>query len=288
MLMPLTPILARAEGDVSQGVEPCAIGSFNVYSYETVRGVIEAGADKEAPVIVAFGERYLENMDFETVAAQAAAVSARLRVDYALHLDHCKSLDHCFQAMAAGFTSIMYDGSALPFEENVANTTTVVRVAHALGVSVEAELGSLAAGVDSQEAEGNETHVYTDPAQAREFIERTGVDALAVSIGTVHGSYKGDPDIRLDVLKAIRAVVDVPLVLHGGSGTPEATIRECIRGGIRKINVNTEISTHTAAKLRVYLADRPSAHLSNISLAMVDYVKESVAGYLDTFGSNGR
>lgn len=210
----LTGMLAAAQ---SGGY---AIGNFNVYSYETIRGVLEAGAATGTPVIVAFGERYLPNMDFRTVVALCETVAADLTVDYAIHLDHCKSMANCYRALAAGFTSVMYDGSALPFEENLANTAAVVQVAHALGASVEAELGSLASGDNSQESEDNETQSYTDPEQARDFVARTGVDALAVSIGTVHGNYKGEPNVRVDILQDIRAAVDTPLVLHGGSGTP--------------------------------------------------------------------
>ncbi len=286
MLTSLAPILARTgQRPFAPGHTSAAIGSFNVYSYETIRGVLEAGADKSAPVIVAFGERYLDTMDCQTVSAIARAVSTNVDVEYALHLDHCKSLDHCYQAMAAGFTSIMYDGSVLPFEENVANTTAVCAVAHALGIGVEAELGSLAAGLHSQEAEENASHVYTDPGQAHDFVERTGVDALAVSIGTVHGAYKGEPNIRLDVLEAISAVVAVPLVLHGGSGTPGDTIHACIRQGIRKINVNTEISAHAMNGLRQYVAARSDVHLSTISRVVIDGVKECVGRYIDLFGS---
>ena len=275
----MTPLLTDA------ATKTQAVGSFNVYSYETIRGVLEAGAEAKAPVILAFGERYLSNMSFETVAAITTEVASELDVEFALHLDHCKSMDHVFQAINAGFSSVMYDGSALSFEQNLANTAAVCKVAHALGVTVEAELGSLASGENSQESEDNDSQVYTDPAQAARFVSESGTDALAVSIGTVHGDYKGEPNIRVDILKKINAAVDAPLVLHGGSGTPEDIVRECIRNGIRKINVNTEISTYSAAKLREYLAAKESAHLSNVSLAIIDYVKEAVTKYIDLFRS---
>ena len=262
------------------------MGSFNVYSYETIRGVLEAGAQLRQPVIVAFGERYLANMDFATVGAVTRSVAASLDVEYALHLDHCKNLDNVYRAMAAGFTSVMYDGSGLVFEDNLANTARVVAVAHALGISVEAELGSLAAGSDSEETGGTSgaDQVYTDPGQARQFVAETSVDALAVSIGTVHGRYTGEPNIRVDLLRAIRAEVDVPLVLHGGSGTPEAVIVDCVEHGIRKINVNTEISISAANRLGAFMAATPSAHLSTLSSRLVEYVRESVCDYIRLFG----
>ena len=271
------PLLAAAQSG------QYAVGSFNVYSYETIRGVLEAGAAARRPVIVAFGERYLENMDFATVVGICRSVAANLDVDYAIHLDHCKSLDNVYRAIHAGFTSVMYDGSALPFEENLANTAAVVKVAHALGVSVEAELGSLASGADSQEREDNDEQVYTDPAEAADFVGRTGCDALAVSIGTVHGAYKGKPNIRLDILAGIREVVDAPLVLHGGSGTPEDVVAACIAGGITKINVNTEISMDASGRLKNFLETAGTPHLSIISGHLVEYVTDSVTTYINQF-----
>lgn len=277
MLTNITPLLAAAQADRQ------AVGSFNVYSYETIRGVLEAGAGTGRPVILAFGERYLANMEFDTVVSICTSVASRLDVEYAIHLDHCKQLDNVYRAMHAGFTSVMYDGSALPFAENVANTAAVVKVAHALGVSVEAELGSLASGANSQESEDNDQQVYTDPAEAAEFVARTGTDALAVSIGTVHGAYAGEPRIRLDILAGIRAAIDTPLVLHGGSGTPEDVIAACIAGGICKINVNTEISMFAASRLQESLRDAKTPHLSVISEQLVRHVAESVKSYINQF-----
>jgi fructose-bisphosphate aldolase class II len=273
----LGPLLAGAQAG------GYAVGSFNVYSYETIRGVLEAGAKGQQPVIVAFGERYLENMDFETVVGICKSVPASLNVDYAIHLDHCKSLDNVYRAIHAGFTSVMYDGSALPFEDNLANTAAVVAVAHALGVSVEAELGSLASGVHSQEREDNDTQVYTNPSEAADFVARSGCDALAVSIGTVHGAYKGEPNIQLDILAGIREAVAAPLVLHGGSGTPEDVVAACIAGGITKINVNTEISMDASARLKTFLDGAGTPHLSVISSHLVEYVTASVTGYIEQF-----
>lgn len=168
-----------------------AIGSFNIYSYETIRGVMNAAVELDKPAIVAFGANYLKNMDLGSVHDIVVNLSKSCSNPVALHLDHCKSIDTIREALAAGFTSIMYDGSALPYEENVKNTAEVVRMAHAAGASVEAELGSIKAGQDTNEEDAAE--IYTDPAVARDFVERTGVDCLAVSIGTVHGLYKGTP-----------------------------------------------------------------------------------------------
>jgi fructose-bisphosphate aldolase class II len=260
-----------------------AVGSFNVYTFETIKGVIESAKQNNTPAILAFGEKYLKNMDFETVYNTVKELSTDIDVPVALHLDHCSNLENVYKAIKAGFTSVMYDGSSLSYEENIANTSKVVEVAHSCNVSVEAELGSLAAGIDSHEGSSNDEEIYTNPLQAREFVERTGVDALAVSIGTVHGMYKGTPNIRVDILKKINQAVDLPLVLHGGSGTPEDVIKNCIQNGIRKINVNTEISVYTTDRIKELLNSEKRYHLSEISLMEVSFVKEVVGRYMNLF-----
>ncbi len=263
--------------------EHIAIGSFNAYNYETIRGIIEAGHQMgDDPVIVAFGKKYLDNMHLADAVAIVKALSANYPMEICLHLDHCNKIEIIRQAIEAGFGSVMYDGSALPFEENVANTKLVCDLAHAKDVSVEAELGSLAAGEHSHEGSASDREKYTDPAKAREFIERTGVDALAVSIGTVHGLYKGTPNVRIDILQEINAQCGIPLVLHGGSGTPEATIQAAIENGISKINVNTEISVYTVDKLRQLLAEQ-QPHLSDLSKLEEKSVSEVVLKYMKFF-----
>jgi fructose-bisphosphate aldolase class II len=269
-----------------------AIGSFNGYNYETFRGIIEA--NKKAgnrPAIVAFGAKYLPNMSVQEAHSMVSAIDLEVNegapaaeeMQICLHLDHCKDLKVIRDAIDAGFGSVMYDGSALPFEENIANTKEVVKWAHEKGVSVEAELGSLAAGEASHEGEKTDRQIYTDPLKAREFVDRTGTDALAVSIGTVHGLYKGTPKVRVDILKTINQAVGIPLVLHGGSGTPEDVIRACIRNGIAKINVNTEISMYTVEHLtKVLQSQQP--HFSVLSLEARKAVEEVVTKYISFFG----
>lgn len=263
-----------------------AVGSFNVYNYETMRGVCDAALESGTnSVIVAFGAKYLENMSLGEAAALARALSEERSLKLCLHLDHCKSLETIYAALRAGFGSVMYDGSELPFEQNAANTARVCEAAHACGVSVEAELGSLAAGEQSHEGEKTDREIYTDPAAAAEFIEKTGVDALAVSVGTVHGLYKGEPNIRLDILEDINGRCKTPLVLHGGSGIPEETIRECIKRGIAKINVNTEISVYAVSRLKDDFAAEKPPHLSVLSIRQREYVKETVKKYISFFGA---
>lgn len=262
-----------------------AIGSFNVYSYETIHGVINAAKKAEKPAIISFGASYLTNMSLKMVYSIVKEAAEGAGVDLALHLDHCQSIEIIKEAIEAGFTSVMYDGSALDFEENVKNTKLICNMSHAKDVSVEAELGSLALGEHSNETDIDHGESYTNPLNAKEFIERTGVDALAVSIGTVHGMYKAKPNIRVDILKEIANEVDIPLVLHGGSGTPEEKILECIENGICKINVNTEISQYTVGKLAQLLQAEPNTHLSKLSLIATDYVSEVVYKYIKLFSN---
>ena len=259
-----------------------AVGAFNCYNYETFKGAIECANEMNQPVIVAFGEKYLKNMSLETAAAIVKSLAKNLTIPVCLHLDHCSKPDVIFRAIKAGFNSVMYDGSMLSFEEKLKNTKMVCDAAHACGVSVEAELGSLGAGDHSHEGSKDDKEVYTDPESAARFVKETGVDALAVSIGTVHGLYKGTPKIRVDILKEINALTKIPLVLHGGSGTPEEDIRNCIQNGISKINVNTEISIHVVDQSQKLLNAKPY-HYSEVSLKQQGYVKDVVKKYINFF-----
>lgn len=260
-----------------------AVGSFNGYNSETFRGIIEAGVETKTPIILAFGAKYLSNMSLSMAAAVTKTLAADLDIPVCLHLDHCKDMNVVFQALKAGFGSVMYDGSMLPYEENLANTKKVCEVAHACGASVEAELGSIAAGEKSHEGSASDVQAYTDPKLAGEFVRETGVDALAVSVGTVHGLYKGKPNIRIDILEEIDKNTQIPLVLHGGSGVPEEDILNCIAHGIAKINVNTEISVYTVESTAKYLQEE-QPHFSVLSLKQEEYVKEIVKKYIAFFG----
>ncbi len=259
-----------------------AIGSFNWYNFETLKGIIEAGEETGRPVIASFGAKYLTNMDLDTACAMTKVLAEKSGEAVCLHLDHCSDKDDIVRAIRAGFGSVMYDGSKLPFEENLNNTREICEIAHACGVSVEAELGSLAAGNQSHEGSADDREVYTDPALAAEFVRDSGVDALAVSVGTVHGLYKGTPNIRVDILSEINAAVGSPLVLHGGSGTPEDKLLACISNGISKINVNTEISEYVMSHTRE-LVQTETPHLSVLALRQKDWVKEVVTRYITLF-----
>ena len=269
---------------ILSGLNQKAIGSFNIYSYETIHGVCKAVEKTGQPAIISFGASYLNNMSLNTVKYIVEEAAKDLPADVALHLDHCKDMDVIKAAVEVGFTSVMYDGSALPFEENVKNSRTVANMAHSNGVSVEAELGSLALGEHSNETDIDHGEAYTNPNNAADFVNMTGVDALAVSIGTVHGMYKAKPNIRIDILKEISQHVSIPLVLHGGSGTPEEKLVVCIENGIKKINVNTEISQYTVAKLYEIITEDKNVHLSKLTLLQSDIVSEIVEKYIRLFG----
>ena len=260
-----------------------AVGAFNVYSYETIAGVMEAAKKSKKNIIVSFGASYLKNMSLDEVSFLVRRMAEKTSEKIVLHLDHCSDINTIKQAIDAGFTSVMYDGSALSFEENVNNTKQICLTAHEKNVSVEAELGSLALGNFSNETEIDHGEEYTNPDSAKQFVLETGVDALAVSIGTVHGMYKGEPDIRVDILKKISKIVDIPLVLHGGSGTPEKTILECIKNGIVKINVNTEISQYTTNRIKTVFEIEPNVHLSKIGMLEKEAVTEIVCDFIKIF-----
>ncbi|HWR41248.1 MAG TPA: class II fructose-bisphosphate aldolase [Patescibacteria group bacterium] len=259
-----------------------AVGAFNGYSYETFKGIIAAGSETHMPVILAFGAKYLGNMSLETAVALAERLGTEAGTPVCLHLDHCSSLVTVFRAIRAGFGSVMYDGSALPLEENIKNTKIVCQIAHACEVSVEAELGCLAAGDRSHEGSAADVASYTDPELAQRFVDETQVDALAVSIGTVHGLYKAAPCIRFDILESIHQLLKVPLVLHGGSGLSEADIRGCLARGIAKVNVNTEISVYAVDRTKELLKASP-LHFSELSLHQTDYVKDIAKKYMAFF-----
>lgn len=260
-----------------------ALGSFNVYNYETIKGVFNAIKETSSDGIIAFGAKYTSNMELNEVANLIRTISTKYNKDIAIHLDHCADVKLIKEAIEAGFTSVMYDGSHLPFEENMKQTKEVCEYAHARGVTVEAELGSIALGGDSNEDHHEEK--YTDPVQAARFVKETGVDCLAISIGTVHGTYKGTPNISVDRLKEIRDVVDIPLVLHGGSGTPVAVIKECIENGICKININTEMSKEAVKLMVDTVKEKPGSHFSQLSVLSRNKVTEVAKKHIELFAS---
>lgn len=258
-----------------------AIAAFNCYNAETIQAAIAAGEKANKGVIIAYGERYQDYMSIEGFAAFTKAVAEKASIPVALHLDHSYKIETIERAIACGFSSVMYDGSALSLEENVKTTKHVVDMAHAAGVFVEAEIGSMEKGEFSDEEEGDGR--LTDPDEAAWFVKETNVDFLAASIGTVHGMYKGEPKLELELLEKIRAAIQIPLVLHGGSGTPEDQVLKSIDRGIRKINVNTEISLAAVKEIKNQLEANPSIHLSYLMEAAQNTMIDQMYKIIEVF-----
>lgn len=270
-----------------------AVPAFNVYSLESIVAALRASLATGAPVLLALGERYFENMRPSTARAVVDSLLEQLAREktvvppVGLHLDHCADPALCCEAITAGFSSVMIDASQRPFRENAEITRRVVKEAHASGVGVEAELGGLSAGEASHEfVAGSEA--LTDPEQAGEFVAETGVDALAVSVGTVHGLYQGEPHIDLPRLASIYERTRIPLVLHGGSGTPENLLRACIARGVAKVNVNTEISLAAVKRIREEIEARPKIHLAEIGKVSVEAMVEVMSDYIRRFNAARR
>lgn len=234
-----------------------AVGAFNVENMEMVMAVVQAAEESRAPVIMQTTPSTVKYAGLDYYLAMAKAAAERATVPVAMHLDHGDSFELAIQALRTGYTSIMIDGSHDSFEDNIALTRRVTDACAPSGVPVEAELGKV--GGKEDDLEGGDGNPFTDPQQAKEFVERTGVDSLAVAIGTAHGLYKGVPKLDFDRLSAIRELVSIPLVLHGASGVPDEAVRESIRRGICKVNFATELRIAFSDGVKKYLADDPDA-----------------------------
>lgn len=213
-----------------------AMASFNVANYESCKAVIDAAGELQLPVMVQMYHRLFDNGKAKDLSALVKGMAADVDVPIVMHLDHGRTMEHVKKAIQWGFTSVMIDASDHPLKENIRISKEVVAVAHDNNVSVEAELGHV-----PPKASDDISGFLTHPEEALEFVSETSIDALAVAIGTAHGHYKEVPVLDIDRLKKIRSIVDIPLVLHGGSGTPIKDVQETIKLGIRKINIGTEL-----------------------------------------------
>ena len=232
-----------------------AVGAFNVENMEMVMAVIEAAEELKSPVIMQTTPSTVNYAGLDYYLANVRAAAERAKVPVALHLDHGSSYGLAMQALRTGYTSIMIDGSHEGYEENIAVTKAVADACAPSGIPVEAELGKV--GGKEDDLDGGEGDGYTDPQQAKEFVERTGATSLAVAIGTAHGLYKGEPKLDQERLSEIRAVVKVPLVLHGASGVPDEAVRESIRRGICKVNYATELRIAFSVGVKEVLNEKP-------------------------------
>ena len=234
-----------------------AIGAFNAENMEMVQAIIAAAEELRAPVIVQTTPGTLKYASPAMFHAMVAAAASEASVPVVMHLDHGSSYELAMQAFRAGYTSVMIDGSHESFEDNIALTKSVADAGRAMGVPVEAELGKVGGKEDDGPAVEGESP-YTDPAEAKEFVERTGCTSLAIGVGTSHGVYTSDPHIEQSVVKAIRDAVDVPLVLHGTSGVPDEQVAEAVKNGICKVNYATELRQAYTKGFMAYMAENPA------------------------------
>lgn len=274
MLVTLADILAEAEKG------KYGVGLFNMLNLEMARGIIEAAEEERSPLILGVAEVHLPLIPFEYAALIMNDIAKKATVPVCLHFDHGVDYNKIKAAVDAGFSSVMYDGSALPYEENIKNTLAVSKMAHAKGVSVEAELGHVG-GAEGGEDDGVE-EMYTKVAEVNDFIDRAEIDALAVAIGTAHGPYKKKPVLDISRLAEIYKVSSKPLVLHGGSGLSPEQFRATIDNGIRKVNICTEMCV---AAREAYIASKN--HEIMFSDAK-EAVKAVVKGRMQLFGSSGK
>lgn len=264
-----------------------AIGAFNAENMEMVQAIVAAAEELHAPVIVQTTPGTLKYASPEMFYANVAAAAKAASVPVVMHLDHGSSFELAMHAFRAGYTSIMIDGSHHVYEENIEITKSVVTACHAAGVPVEAELGKV--GGKEDDLDGGTGNGYTVPSEAAEFVERTGVDSLAVAIGTAHGVYKGIPKLDVDRLSEIRKVVSIPLVLHGTSGVPDDAVRECIARGMCKVNYATDLRIAFSKGVKEYLAKDPDAFDPKKYNALGrEKVKEYVMSKILVCGSNGK
>jgi fructose-bisphosphate aldolase, class II len=265
--------------------EGFAVGQFNMNNLEYVQAITAAGKEERSPFIFGASEGAIQYMGLHNVVALARIAAEESGLPIALHLDHGSSFEMVVKCIRAGFSSVMFDGSHYPLEENIRLTQKVVEVAHAVGVSVEGELGTIG-GVEDDLDVAEEDASLANPDDAIRFWQETGVDAMAIAVGTAHGIYKGVPKIRYHIIEKVSQNIEAPIVLHGGSGVPDESVQRAISLGVGKINVNTENQVASSKRVREVLAENaemidPRKYLGPARTA----IKEVVKGKMRLFGS---
>ncbi|NLJ41759.1 MAG: class II fructose-1,6-bisphosphate aldolase [Clostridiales bacterium] len=268
--------------------EGYAIASFNVYNLESIQGVVEAAWDERSPLIIQSTPGSLKHAGIPYFVACVRAASELYDIPVCLHLDHCESYDTILKCIRAGYTSVMIDSSKLPYKENVDMVKKVVDITSRVEVAVEGELGKIGGTEDDVTVDEREA-ALTVPEEAKAFVEATGLDTLAIAIGTAHGLYKGEPKLDFERLSAIRSIVDIPLVLHGGSGVSDDAIREAIKRGISKVNIATELKIPMATAIQETFASNPKEndprkYMGNAKEA----IKKAARKKIRLCGSSGR
>ena len=261
-----------------------AVGAFNTPNLECLLAVLGAAEKLDVPVIVSHAQLHENVAPIEKIGPVMVELAKRSKVKVCVHLDHGEDFEYCKKAIALGFTSVMIDCSALPYEENVAHTAEVVKYAHAHGVDVEAELGRLpnregGAGGGKEKPED----LYTDPELVPDYLQKTGVDALAIAFGTAHGIYKVKPVLNMDVITKVRQKTDIPLVMHGGSGISPEEYREVIRRGVNKINYYTYMSYAGYAAAKAHAEKEPAGFFHDMALSAQKAMEENALATLKVF-----
>lgn len=277
MLVNLNDVLKKAQK------EHYAVGLFNAPDTVMLEATISAAEELNSPIIIGTAEVLLPYGDLKLIAPGMIAAAKRAKVPVVVHFDHGLTFERCIEALKLGFSSVMFDGSAGDEKQNMADTREIVRIAHAMGASVEGEIGHVGEAVNGDGADGDR---YTTVAEAQNFLNATGVDALAIAIGTAHGAYKAKPRLDIERLKEIRAAVDTPLVLHGGSGLSDDDFKNTIREGIAKVNIFTDLCLAGEAAMRRAVSENLN-YLEARNLT-VSAVKAAVKEKLLLFGSQNR
>lgn len=266
-----------------------AVGGFNFNGYEDAQGIIEGAAAKNSPVILMASMGAVSYIGLHQVAGMVKGMAESVDIPVCLHLDHATDYALIKEAIRAGFSSVMVDASAKDYETNIADSKAIVEFAKLYGCSVEAELGKVG-GKEENIVVEDASAAFTDPADVPRFVEETGIDALAVAIGTVHGFYKSEPKLDFERLEKIVKITDCPLVLHGGSGVPVEDFKKCVRMGMSKINVGTELKATFSKAVRDAVAANPESvfdprkYVGPVKAACAEVVK----GKIDIFGSENK
>lgn len=274
MLVNLNEVLEKAQKG------KYAVGLFNTTDTDMLQAVIEAAEESNSPVILGTAEVLLPYGELKLIAPSVIAAAKRAKVPVVVHYDHGLTFDRCIEALKLGFSSIMFDGSAKPYEQNIAETREMVKIAHAFGATVEGEIGHVG---EAAKEDNLLTDMYTTPEEAKAYLEATGVDALAVAIGSAHGVYKKKPMINIERLKEISSAVKVPLVLHGGSGLSDDDFKNTIRNGIAKVNIFTDLCLAGERAMKDG-EEKKLGYLETRNLK-VEYIKEAVKHKMTLFGS---
>lgn len=283
------PLVSMKEMLIKAKAEGYAVGQFNLNNLEFTQAILQAAQAENSPVILGVSEgaaRYMSGFKTIVKMVEGLIEDLKVTVPVAIHLDHGSSFEKCKEAIDAGFTSVMIDASHHSFEENIEITSKVVDYAHSKNVSVEAELGTVGGQEDDVIAEGV---IYADPKECEELVKRTGIDCLAPALGSVHGPYKGEPNLGFKEMEEIGKITGLPLVLHGGTGIPTKDIQQSVSLGTAKINVNTENQITSAKAVREALAANPEEYDPRKYLGPArEAIKTTVIGKIREFGSSGK